>query len=97
MINSETVLEINLNTLEDNFKFIKSKLKPNTKTMAVVKAFGYGSESSSIALRLQKLSVDYFAVAYTNEGITLRNNGVTKPIMVLHPQPCSLEDLVNSI
>jgi alanine racemase len=94
MSNSETVLEINLNTLEHNFEFIKSKLKPNTKTMAVVKAFGYGSESSSIALKLEKLNIDYFAVAYTNEGIALRTNGVKKPIMVLHPQPCSLEDLV---
>ena len=38
-----------------------------------------------IATHLQKLDVDYFAVAYTTEGIALRNAGITKPIMVLHP------------
>ena len=74
----ETVLEIDLKALKHNFKFLKSKLKPSTKFLAVVKAFGYGSDSVEIAKYLQDLDVDYFAVAYVNEGIVLRHAGITK-------------------
>ncbi|MBJ2174251.1 alanine racemase [Aureibaculum sp. A20] len=83
---AETVLEIDLNALQHNFEYIKSKLKPNTKTLAVVKAFGYGTDACVIAKHLEKLNVDYFAVAYVDEGVALRKAGVKTPILVLHPQ-----------
>ena len=38
----ETILHVNLNTLEANFNFLKSKLPNGVKTIAVVKAFAYG-------------------------------------------------------
>ena len=38
----ETILEIDLRKLENNFNFLSSKLKENCKILAVVKAFGYG-------------------------------------------------------
>jgi len=82
----ETVLEIDLNVLTHNFEYLKSKLKKNTKFLAVVKAFAYGSDEEQIALHLQNLDVDYFAVAYTSEGVALRDAGIIKPIIVLHPQ-----------
>jgi alanine racemase len=81
----ETVLEIDLNALEHNFKHLKSRIKEHTKILAVVKAFAYGNDSCEIAKYLETLNADYFAVAYVNEGIALRNAGVTKPILVLHP------------
>ena len=81
----ETVLEIDLNALEHNFKHLKSRIKENTKMLAVVKAFAYGNDSCEIANYLETLNADYFAVAYANEGVALRNAGVTKPILVLHP------------
>ena len=59
----ETVLEINLGALSHNFNYLKSKLKPNTKFLAVVKAFAYGSDAIRIAKHLEDLGVDYFAVA----------------------------------
>ena len=41
--------------------------------MAVVKAFSYGSDSSQLCLQeLERLGVNYLAVAYTQEGVDLR-------------------------
>jgi len=80
----ETILEIDLKALKHNFEYLKSKLEPNTNFLAVVKAFAYGNDADEIAKYLQDLNIDYFAVAYANEGVALRNAGVTKPILVLH-------------
>jgi len=91
----ETVLEIDLNALKHNFEYIKSKIKKKTKILAVVKAFGYGSGASIIANYLEKLNVDYFAVAYVHEGVTLRDAGITTPILVLHPQPVNFQLLID--
>jgi alanine racemase len=90
----ETVLELDLKALTHNFDYLKSKLSNNTKFMAVVKAFAYGSDACVIAKHLEKLNVDYLAVAYTNEGVVLREAGITKPILVLHPQPVNFKSLI---
>ena len=90
----ETVLEIDLRALEHNYKYLKSKLDPQTKFLAVVKAFAYGSDSVIIAKKLEELNVDYFAVAYVTEGVALRNGGVKTPILVLHPQQVNFEELI---
>jgi len=92
---NETVLEINLTTLGENFNYLKSKLQTNTKFLAVVKAFAYGSDAIEIAKELENLGADYLAVAYTNEGITLRKAKVKIPIIVLHPQPINFETLID--
>ena len=92
---TETLLEIDLNALDNNYKYLTSKLKPNTKVLAVVKAFAYGSDSVVIAKELVVLGVDYFAVAYANEGETLRNASVETPILVLHPLPINFELIVD--
>ncbi|MAP80575.1 MAG: alanine racemase [Aequorivita sp.] len=92
---NETVLEIDLNALSQNFKYLKSRIKPETKFLAVVKAYAYGSDSVAIAKELSNLEVDYFAVAYTNEGEQLRDAAITKPILVLHPLPGTYEVIIN--
>jgi len=92
----ETVLEIDFNALEHNYNYLKSKLQESTKFLAVVKAFAYGSDSEQIALHLQNLNVDYFAVAYAPEGVALRDAGITKPILVLHPQPISFKTIIDN-
>ena len=91
----ETILEIDLSALTHNFQYLKSKLQPNTKFLAVVKAFAYGSDSVEVAKHLQKLKVDYFAVAYTKEGVLLREAGITAPILVLHPQSINFKTLID--
>ncbi len=91
----ETVLEVDLNALEHNYHFLRSKLNSSTKFMAVVKAAGYGSDMVAIAKKLELLEVDYFAVAYTREGMLLRKAGIQKPILVLHPQVVNFKELIN--
>ena len=82
----ETVLEINLNAIVHNLNFYKSRLKPETKIMVMVKAFGYGSGSYEIAKALSHQKVDYLGVAFADEGIALRNAGITTPIIVMNPE-----------
>ena len=91
----ETILEIDLGALTHNFNYLKSKVQPQTKFLAVVKAFAYGSDSVEIAKHLEKLDVDYFAVAYVKEGVALRDAGVTTPILVLHPQSVNFKTLID--
>ncbi|MFL2623208.1 MAG: alanine racemase [Flavobacteriaceae bacterium] len=86
MVN-ETVLEINLSALKKNYLFLKSIIPQKTLFLAVVKAFAYGSDAVVVAKYLEKLGVDYFAVAYVEEGVALRKAGVMTPVLVLHPQP----------
>lgn len=81
-----TKLEISLSALKHNYQYLKNKTKPGTKTLAVVKAFAYGLEPVNIAKTLEKEGVDYFGVAYADEGIKLRENGIKTPILVLHAQ-----------
>ncbi len=90
----ETVLEINLNHLTHNFEYLKSKVDPKVKMLAVVKASGYGSDAVIIAKHLEKLKVDYLAVAYAAEGITLRKAGIKTPVLVLHPQPVNFSKII---
>lgn len=91
-----TRLEINLAALAHNYAYLQSKVAPKVKMMAVVKAFGYGSDAAEIALTLEKLGVYYFAVAYANEGVSLRKAGIKTPILVLHPQPDNFELLLEN-
>lgn len=85
MNNHVTVLKIDGQALDHNLNYLKSKLHSNTKVLAVVKAFGYGSDGVLIANHLKE-KVDYFAVAYAHEGAALREEGIENPILVLHPQ-----------
>lgn len=81
-----TYLSIDLDAVVHNYHFIKSLLKPETKILGVIKAYSYGHESVAIAQKLEKEGIFYFAVAFAQEGVTLRNAGIKTPILVLHPQ-----------
>ncbi|AUC21280.1 MULTISPECIES: alanine racemase [Polaribacter] len=94
MNNHVTVLEIDGDALLHNLNYFKGKLQPETKILAVVKAFAYGSDAAQIAKFLED-KVDYFAVAYVHEGIALREAGVESPILVLHPHTQNLQSVVD--
>lgn len=89
-----TVLEINLNALIGNLKTYQSLLRPETRVMAMVKAFSYGSGSFEIANMLQFNHVNYLAVAYADEGVELRKNGISLPVMVMNPEERSFEAML---
>mgnify|MGYP000881285124 CR=1 FL=1 len=90
----ETTVEIKLDNLKNNLDYLKSKITRQTKFMAVVKAFSYGSDSITVSKELERLGVDYLAVAYTQEGVDLRKFGIKIPILVLHPQENDFNDCV---
>ena len=92
----QTVLSINLNAIVHNLKQYQSLLNPETKIMAMVKAFSYGSGSFEIASVLEFNKVDYLAVAYADEGVELRKAGITLPIMVMNAEPSTFESIVNN-
>jgi len=91
----ETVLEIDLNALEQNFLYFKNKVAPGTGIMGMVKAQGYGSGSIEIARQLQASGANYLAVAYTDEGIELRRNGISLPIMIMNARRDSLSECLD--
>ncbi|WP_298766217.1 alanine racemase [uncultured Polaribacter sp.] len=93
MNNHVTVLEIDGKALNHNLNYFKKKLNPETKILAVVKAFGYGSDGVLVAKFLED-KVDYFSVAYSHEGVALREAGIKTPILVLHPQVQNLQQIV---
>jgi Alr-MurF fusion protein len=90
-----TVMEIDLGALVHNLNVFRSRLKPTTKIMAMVKAFAYGSGSHEVASILQYHKVDYLGVAYTDEGKILRAHGIHLPIMVMNPTPGSFRALID--
>jgi alanine racemase len=89
-----TILEINLNALVHNLNFFKSKLKPETKIMVMVKALSYGSGTFEIANILQYQGVDYLGVAFADEGVALREAGIKTPIIVMNPEQHSFEQML---
>ncbi|MPM34534.1 Alanine racemase [bioreactor metagenome] len=89
----ETVLEVDLDALVHNFNFYKSKISPQTKLVCMVKANGYGAGAVEIAKTLQYHRCEYFAVAVAEEGIELREEGISTPIIVLNPEVNGFEEL----
>ena len=89
--NRDAWVEINLSNLEHNILLIKDFLKkncnPNPDIFAVIKADGYGHGSLMCAPTLIACGVKYFGVASIDEGIELRENKITQPILVLGASP----------
>jgi Alr-MurF fusion protein len=90
----ETLLEINLSALTHNLNAFREILHPETQLMVMLKAFGYGSTDAELGRWLQHHGVTYLTVAYTDEGVALRNGGVQTAIMVMNPEPASFEALI---
>ena len=84
-----------LNAIVHNINIHKSLLKPETKVCAMVKAFSYGLGGYEIAEFLQHHHIDYLGVAYADEGVDLRKNGVTTPILVMNPEQSSYDTIID--
>ena len=89
----ETILEVDLNAVVDNLNYFRSFLKPETKMVCMIKADAYGAGAVEIAKTLQDHRVDYLAVAVADEGVTLRNAGITQNIIVMNPEMSSFKTL----
>jgi Alr-MurF fusion protein len=82
----QTVLEINLDAIAQNLNFFRKHLKQGTRIMAMVKAFAYGAGPAEIATLLEYHRIDYLAVANADEGVALRQAGVSVPVVVMNPE-----------
>ncbi len=89
-----TALTIDLGALTENLNVFRKMVRKGVRLMAMVKAFAYGSGSHEIAGALQDAGVDYLAVAYTDEGVSLRQKGIRLPIMVMSPDVGSFERII---
>ena len=89
----ETVLEVNLDAIIHNYNYFRSIMRPETKMVCMVKAFGYGMGSHELARTLQEHCCDYLAVAVADEGAELRREGISIPIMVMNPELSSFHNL----
>ena len=89
----ETTLEVDLGALVDNLNHYRAFLRPDTKIACMVKADGYGAGAVEVAKTLQEHRVDYLAVAVADEGVVLRQAGITSNIMVMNPEMSSFATL----
>ncbi|HEY0320193.1 MAG TPA: alanine racemase [Pyrinomonadaceae bacterium] len=78
-----TWAEINLQALAENFQQVRARLNSEVKIMAVVKADAYGHGAAECARRMAQEGADWFGVALPEEGIELREAGITQPILCL--------------
>jgi alanine racemase len=79
----QTAAEINLGSLEFNYRQLQKRIPKGVKVLAVVKADAYGHGAIPISLKLEKLGVEYLGVAMAEEGVELRKGGVKAPILIL--------------
>lgn len=81
----QTRLEVNLDAIVHNYRYFRSLLKASTKMIAMVKAEAYGLGAVEISRTLQSQGCDAVAVAVVDEGIRLRQAGISIPILVMNP------------
>ncbi|OAA31202.1 alanine racemase [Kosmotoga arenicorallina S304] len=83
MLSRETFLEIDLSAYQHNIRFFTKKLFP-TKVMAVVKSNAYGHGAVEISQAAIEAGVDMLAVAFLEEAIELRSEGINVPILIFN-------------
>lgn len=89
-----TVLEVDLDAMTHNLNCFRSKLAFGTRFVAMVKAGSYGTGDFEVAQLLQHQGVDYLAVAFADEGVLLRERGITMPIVVLNADADSFGPMI---
>ena len=90
-----TTLEVNLNAITHNISYFRRFLPKGHKLVAMVKANSYGAGDVEVAQLLQRLGIDYLAVAFADEGIILREKGISMPIVVLNADAGSFDKMIS--
>jgi alanine racemase len=78
-----TFAEINLKAFRHNLQNLKTITEPASGVMAVIKADAYGHGAIPCAKAAVDSGVDYLGAGIIEEGIELRENGITEPILIL--------------
>ncbi len=88
-----TWAEVDLDALAHNFRVVRDVVGSGVKVLAAVKANAYGHGAVECSRRLAKEGADWFGVALPEEGVELRNAGITKPILCMGGSWARQEDL----
>ncbi|MEK6406742.1 MAG: alanine racemase [Acidobacteriota bacterium] len=78
-----TWAEINLDNLIHNYRVTSAAVGPGVAIMAAVKSDAYGHGAVECASALEKAGAKWFGVALPEEGVTLRDSGITSSILCL--------------
>lgn len=89
-----TVLEVNLDSMVHNLNYFRSQMSFGKRLVAMVKAGSYGAGDFEVAQMLQHQRVDYLAVAFADEGVLLRERGISMPIVVLNADADSFDLMI---
>jgi alanine racemase len=89
-----TILEVNLQAMTRNINHFRAKIGSATRLVAMVKASSYGAGEVEVAKMLQKQGISYLAVAFADEGVALREGGITMPIVVLNADDASFDTMI---
>jgi alanine racemase len=90
----KTLVEIDLSNLKENLTVFKNTINPGVKLLAMVKAQSYGSGVEKMASFLSNQGIDYFGVAYADEGVELRKEGIKTPILVMNAEEEGFENCI---
>lgn len=74
---------VDLAAIRHNYRELRDRVPASVRVMPVIKADAYGHGMLEVAKTLQGEGVEYFAVALVEEGIALRQAGITARILVL--------------
>ena len=88
-----TVMEVDLEAMRHNLNHYRERCGPQVRIMGMVKAGGYGSSAVEMARFLAHEQVAWLGVAYADEGIELRRQGIRTPVLVMNPEPVPMETL----
>ena len=89
-----TTLEVDLAAMKKNLNYFRRHLPQHHPVIAMVKAVSYGMGDVDVARMLQHEGVKNLAVAFADEGITLRSKGITMPIVVLNADQDSFDVMI---
>ncbi|MFO0718410.1 MAG: alanine racemase, partial [Candidatus Paceibacterota bacterium] len=78
-----TWIEIDTKTLENNYKVLRASLPSGCKLMSVSKSNAYGHSLVDFSKEVEKLGADWIGVDSVVEAITLREESVKIPMLVL--------------
>lgn len=90
----KTRLEINMSAIQRNLTVQRSALGKDVKLMAMLKAFAYGLGPKELARLLSMNLADYVGVAFAQEGVHLRTEGVHIPIMVMDTDALVFDEVI---
>lgn len=87
---------IDLAALRNNLGLLRSRLAPECRLLAAVKANGYGHGACEVARSLEESGVEWFGVATPQEALELRRSGLSGNILLFGPTSGEVAELVDA-